>query len=166
MTLKWYVGDCREILKSIPDKSIDFVVTSPPYNIGKDYGIYKDNISHEEYLEFMGDVLKECHRIIVDDGRIAFNIPHVEKRDDDNKQFPILYHSRIIINSGFNIREIVTWYKSNEKFATISRSTSWGSWCSASNPHMRGDVEYIIIANKNEWKKNLVKNFRYKKRRV
>ena len=34
-------GDCRDLLKEIPDESINLVVTSPPYNIGKQYGVYK-----------------------------------------------------------------------------------------------------------------------------
>ena len=38
---KIYCGDCLELMKEIPDGSIDFFWTDPPYNVGKDYGVYK-----------------------------------------------------------------------------------------------------------------------------
>jgi len=156
MVITWYDGDCREILKTIPDKSIDFVVTSPPYNIGKDYEVYKDNISHEEYLEFMNTVIKELYRIVVDDGRIAFNVPHVTKDIRElrgNKSFPIVDFLNLFFKNEFNIREIITWFKSSDENHFSGGSTAWGSWCSASNPHLRGQVETIIVANKGSWKK-------------
>lgn len=46
-----YHGDCREILPSLP--KVDLVLTDPPYNCGKDYGTYKDNLPAGEYKEFM-----------------------------------------------------------------------------------------------------------------
>ena len=39
------IGDCRELLKEVPDESVKLVVTSPPYNIDKPYGSYKDKIA-------------------------------------------------------------------------------------------------------------------------
>lgn len=49
-----YCGDCREILPQFEDKSFDLVLTDPPYNVGKDYGAYKDNLTDGEYRQFMG----------------------------------------------------------------------------------------------------------------
>ncbi len=46
-----YLGDCREILPYLP--KVDLVLTDPPYNCGKDYGTYKDNLPAGEYKEFM-----------------------------------------------------------------------------------------------------------------
>jgi len=46
---KIYQGNCFELTKQVEDKSIDLVVTDPPWNVGKDYGDYKDNLSKEEY---------------------------------------------------------------------------------------------------------------------
>lgn len=42
LKIDYQIGDCRELFKKIPDESIRLVVTSPPYNIGKPYGNYKD----------------------------------------------------------------------------------------------------------------------------
>ncbi len=56
-----YHGDCREILPSLP--KVDLVLTDPPYNCGKDYGTYKDNLSQYDYGDFMHTVVGWCRRI-------------------------------------------------------------------------------------------------------
>jgi len=66
-----YNGDCLEVMKGLG--SVDFVWTDPPYNVGKDYGVYKDNTPDEEYLKWMGEIIEECKRISLD--RLAFYVP-------------------------------------------------------------------------------------------
>lgn len=56
-----YHGDCREILPDLP--KVDLVLTDPPYNCGKDYGTYKDNLPAGEYKEFMKTVVSLCRKI-------------------------------------------------------------------------------------------------------
>ena len=51
-----YHGDCREIL---PTLSADAVITDPPYNCGKDYGTYKDNLTEGDYNIFMKDIINK-----------------------------------------------------------------------------------------------------------
>jgi hypothetical protein len=54
---RFYSEDCRTGMKKyIKDKSIDVVVTSPPYNIGAKYDYYKDNLPREKYLELIESV--------------------------------------------------------------------------------------------------------------
>ena len=55
--------DCLEGLKKLPDKSVDLAFIDPPYNVGKDYGISKDNLPQEEYLEMMQNIINEFRRI-------------------------------------------------------------------------------------------------------
>ena len=50
------IGDCRDKLKEIPSNSVKLVVTSPPYNIGKPYGKYKDKLPLNEWEELINDV--------------------------------------------------------------------------------------------------------------
>jgi len=50
-------------MKEIPDKSIDLILTDPPWNVKKDYGKYKDNLSQEQYVEFIKSLKKEWERI-------------------------------------------------------------------------------------------------------
>lgn len=61
-------GDCLEVMKGMPDKCVDLVVTSPPYNVGKNnmtenkYG-GGDDMSQEEYYEWTKQVINECMRV-------------------------------------------------------------------------------------------------------
>ena len=64
---KIYNMDCLEGMKDIPDKSIDLIVTDPPYNIGKAKWDKIDN-----YTEWMGTIFKECERILKDNGSFYF----------------------------------------------------------------------------------------------
>ena len=56
-------GDCLEIMKDWPDGCVDLVVTSPPYNIGKDYDNYSDNMEWPEFIDWNTKVLSELKRI-------------------------------------------------------------------------------------------------------
>jgi DNA modification methylase len=53
--VKLYLGDCLEVMKSIPDKSVDAVITDPPYNIGFDYSKYEDNLSDQKYINLISN---------------------------------------------------------------------------------------------------------------
>ncbi len=65
-----YHADCRDILPLIPDKSIDLVLTDPPYNVGKDYGTYKDNLKKSEYWALASSLIQEIARLA--GGNLAF----------------------------------------------------------------------------------------------
>jgi site-specific DNA-methyltransferase (adenine-specific) len=60
---KLYLGDCLEYMKTMPDKSVDAVITDPPYNVGINYGIAKDNLSHNDYLTLIETHIREYDRI-------------------------------------------------------------------------------------------------------
>ncbi|XBE77829.1 site-specific DNA-methyltransferase [Mesomycoplasma ovipneumoniae] len=68
--LKIICGNAIEELKKIESKSINLIITDPPYNLNKDYGNNKDNLEFEEYLEFSRQWLTEAKRILKDDGTI------------------------------------------------------------------------------------------------
>ena len=63
-------GDALLELKKIPDNSINLIITDPPYNLCKDYGETKDNLEFEEYINFSKNWLKECKRILKENGTI------------------------------------------------------------------------------------------------
>ena len=63
-------GDSLEEMKKFPDKSVSLVVTDPPYNLNKNYGVSKDNLPFESYLEFSRKWLREAVRLLTDDGSI------------------------------------------------------------------------------------------------
>lgn len=59
-----------EELKKIPDKSVNLIVTDPPYNLNKNYGNNQDKLEFDEYLNFSRQWLTESKRVLKDDGTI------------------------------------------------------------------------------------------------
>ncbi len=75
-------GDCVEVMKTLPEKSIDLIVTSPPYGVGIEYDVHDDDVQFEDYKEFSKKWLTQAFRLLKDDGRIALNIPYEINRQD------------------------------------------------------------------------------------
>lgn len=71
-----YVMDCIKGMKQMKKQSLfaDVIVTSPPYNIGKDYNKYNDVKPRESYLDWMESVAKECKRIMTEDSSFFLNV--------------------------------------------------------------------------------------------
>ncbi len=127
-----------EAMTEVPDSSIHLMVTSPPYNVGKDYD---DDLSLKEYLFLLRTVFAEVHRVLVWGGRACINIANVGR----SPYIPL--HSYIIqemVDLGFLMRGEIIW----DKAASAGSSTAWGSWKSASNPCLRDVHEYIMIFSK------------------
>lgn len=119
---KILVSDAREILKKLPDNCIHLVVTSPPYNVGKEYD---ENLTLNEYLDFITEVMREVYRTLVWSGRVCFNIANLGRRP----YIPL--HSYLIQRFeeiGFLLRGEIIWDKGD---AVSGSSTAWGSWRSA-----------------------------------
>lgn len=64
-------GDCLDLLSSIPDRSMQLVVTSPPYNIGKEY---EKKMSIKTYIQHQEAVITECVRVLTDRGSICWQV--------------------------------------------------------------------------------------------
>jgi len=133
-------GDCLEVMKEMPDEYIDMVITSPPYNIGKDYGEYKDNLGYENYLSWLDKIWIECFRLLKNGGRLAINVGDTGR----NPYYPVHCDIASRLRKSWWLRGIIIWNKQN-----CLSNTAWGSWQSASNPCLRGLHEFIIIASKN-----------------
>lgn len=67
-------GDCVEGMKTLPDDSVDLVVTSPPYNLGIAYANYKDNLSSEDYLAWSREWAGEVKRLLKPGGSFFLNV--------------------------------------------------------------------------------------------
>lgn len=145
-------GDCLELLKELPDESIDLVVTSPPYNTGMNYGV-NDRKDYKDYLIEMESVLKECYRVLKIGGRIALNLPSCILQATKSRYAYLTLDIVLLMRKvGFLDREWVTWIK--KRGGGISgKSTSWGSWKSPSCPYLRDGSEFIIIMSKMSIKK-------------
>src|SRR3989344_4308916 len=71
---KTVCGDALEIMRQIPSNSIHLAVTSPPYNVGKDYDNHNDEMDYIEYLNWLYQIWEETKRVLVPGGRLALNI--------------------------------------------------------------------------------------------
>jgi len=68
-------GDVINMLQSLTPQCIDCIVTSPPYNLGINYGIkVNDNRPREEYLKWIKQVFQECKRVLKDNGSLFLNV--------------------------------------------------------------------------------------------
>lgn len=115
-------GDVMDVMRTLPDESIDLVVTSPPYNLKnstgngmkdgrggkwanaalqKGYSHHEDSMPHKDYVKWQRDVLQECLRVIKEDGAIFYN--HKWRVQAG------LLQDRQDIVSGFPVRQIIIW---------------------------------------------------------
>ncbi|MBM3462042.1 MAG: site-specific DNA-methyltransferase [Armatimonadetes bacterium] len=130
----------------LPAKSVDLIVTSPPYNVEIAYASHDDRTPYEEYLEFTGRWLKRCHEMARDDGRICLNIPLDKNKGGQQSVYADI--TGLAKQVGWKYHSTIIWNEQN-----ISRRTAWGSWLSASAPFVIAPVETIVVLYKTVWKK-------------
>lgn len=126
-------------MSKVDSNSVDLIVTSPPYNIGISYGNkhengkivkskgkkYKDNLSEEDYREFLGNVFKECDRVLKDNGSIWINI---KNRSIDGAIVPPFWIQEYFQN--YTLKNIIIWNfdwggSTNKKFAPRYEYVFW-----------------------------------------
>ena len=124
-----------EKMDDLPDNCVHLMVTSPPYNVGKEYD---EDLSLDEYRGLLTGVLSEVKRVLVPGGRACVNVANLGRK-------PYIPLHRYIIEGalkmGFLMRGEIIWDKAHSAGA----STAWGSWLSAANPTLRDTHEYILV---------------------
>ena len=139
-----------ENMDEIPDNSIHLMITSPPYNVGKEYD---DDLTLEEYLSLLASVFSQCYDKLVTGGRACINITNIGRKP----YLPL--HAMVIeimLDLGFLMRGEIIWDKS----ASAGGSCAWGSWMSASKPVLRDFHEYILVFSKESYSKNKMQDKR------
>jgi len=124
-----------EVMSELPDNSVHLMVTSPPYNVGKEYD---ENLSLKEYRELLKRVFKETYRVLVPGGRACINVANLGRKP----YIPL--HGYIIEDMqsiGFLMRGEILW----DKGSSASPSTAWGTYLKANNPVLRDIHEYILV---------------------
>lgn len=99
-----YYGNCLELLKQIPDKCIQLVVTSPPYNIGKEY---EKKLKLKDYIEQQAEVIKECFRTLSEKGSICWQVGNYVDNGSVIPLDTILYP--IFTDLGLTMRNRIIW---------------------------------------------------------
>jgi len=132
-----------EDMRQLPDNSIHLMVTSPPYNAGKEYDA---DLSLGEYLGLLERVWAEVYRVLVPGGRACVNIANLGRKP----YLPLhAWVTEGMLKLGYLMRGEVIWNKA----ASASPSTAWGSWKSAANPSLRDVHEYILVFSKGAFKR-------------
>ena len=127
-----------ETMEDLPDYSVHLMVTSPPYNVTKEYD---EDLSLDEYRGLLKRVFSQVYKKLVTGGRACVNVANLGRK-------PYIPLHRYVIEDmleiGFLMRGEIIWNKAS----SASPSTAWGTWLSAANPILRDIHEYILVFSK------------------
>lgn len=107
-------GRSEQVLKTLPEQSVDMIFTSPPYfNARKEYSEYD---SYEDYLDFMREVVKQCRRVLIDGKFFVINSSHVlvprASRSQSSTRIPVPFDiHQIFMDEGFEFIDDIIWKK-------------------------------------------------------
>lgn len=113
-------ADCLDILKQLPDKCVDLVITSPPYNIGdihhtgnnhfKAYNTHNDNMIEEEYQRWQIEILDEIQRVLKQDGSCFYN--HKNRIKNGVQITPYEW----LLKTKLKIKQELVWFNGSQNF--------------------------------------------------
>lgn len=153
-----FKGDCLDLMRSLPDKSIKLVVTSPPYNIGKEY---EKRSGLDVYLAGQEEVMKEAVRVLSDDGSICWQVGnHIAK---DGEVFPLdaLIYA-IGKKLGLKLRNRIIWrfghgLHCTKRFSGRHETIVWFT----KSDNYTFNLDPVRVPQKYPGKKNFKKNEKY-----
>lgn len=100
--------DALSFLKAQPDNSIKLVVTSPPYNIGKEY---ETRTSLKQYLDEMRPIVSEIYRVLTDDGSVCWEVGNWVSEKEPKEVYPLdIYYYELFKNCNFILRNRIIWH--------------------------------------------------------
>jgi DNA modification methylase len=136
-----FEGDCRDVLVSLPDESVDCIVTSPPYGDQKDYGSEKEigvgDGSHLAYLESLAGVFRQLYRV-AKSGAAMWVVVDTIKRGGETIPLPWELVDRAR-NCGWRFQDLIVWDK--------GKSLPWSH-----KGHFRGVCEFVLLLSKGSMK--------------
>jgi len=152
-----WLGDARET--GLPDGFAGLIVTDPPYNKGKDYGIWNDKMDLETYRKFCGDWLKEAKRLIEVNGSIYFSCASSD----------LFFYKELLSDIEINLFQILIWYRPNLFGRRIPGNRCWGFqyepvlWCGKGKkpvliniaPGLKNSDVIVAPSPQSNWKKEL-----------
>lgn len=98
-------GECLPTLQLIPSETVQLIVTSPPYNMNKEYEV---QATLEDYLAALSPMLKELIRILHPSGSICWQVGNYVK---DGEVFPLdIYYYPVFKKLGFKLRNRIIWH--------------------------------------------------------
>jgi len=154
---KVYCMDCKQGIKEL-DK-VHLVVTSPPYNIAKDYGTYKDNLDYWSYLDWLNEVWELVYKKLVNGGYVCINVGNIfvsKKQNVHAKETKIREilptYAHTITNCmkiGFSFQEHFIWNKiGNSEDGKIVL----GSYPYPVSVYSKAGLEHILVFKKGDYR--------------
>ena len=104
--LRFFQADCLEVFRQLPAHSVDVIVTSPPYNLGIEYGKYQDTLSRSEYLEWTNAWVAAATRVLTPEGSLFLNVG--AKPSDPWTGLDVAQ----VVRSHLRLQNIIHWVKS------------------------------------------------------
>lgn len=100
-----YCGDVAQFVRTIPDDTISLIITSPPYNLGKEY---ENQVSINTYLKTQEEIISQLYRILRHDGSLCWQVGNYV---ENGEVYPldILYY-RIFKGLGLHLRNRIVWH--------------------------------------------------------
>ncbi len=140
-----YVGDSRAVLASLPDNSVDLVVTSPPYalHFKKEYG----NVEKHGYVAWFLPFAREILRVLKDDGSFVLNIGGSFNSGTPTRS---LYHFKLLValveEIGFHLAQECFWFNP-------AKLPAPAEWVTVRRQRIKDSVEYVWWLSKSPWPK-------------
>jgi modification methylase len=134
-------GDARQLAEFLQPASIHLIITSPPYNVGIDYGSHDDTLADDAYTGLLRAAFAACCGVMADGARIAVVAPAGVGR---NPWRPLASRVAGLLGEvGLTLRGQVVWDK-----GTCGNRTTWGSFRLPTDPSLRDTTETIVVAHK------------------
>lgn len=136
------VEDCVRGMAGMPEKSVDVVVTSPPYNLGIRYGKYRDKLSGEEYLEWSKTWARAVRRVLKSGGSFFLNLGASPSNPLIPYELAIAFSGKDV---GFVLQNTFHWIKSISLETRDGRQISAGHFKPINSRRYVNDChEYIF----------------------
>ncbi len=100
-----FEGNCLDFLKELPDNSIQLIVTSPPYNIGKEY---EKKLNLNDYIRSQEVVIKQCYRVLKTEGHICWQVGNYTNKGSIIPLDTILYP--VFSDLNLKMRNRIIWH--------------------------------------------------------
>lgn len=140
-----YLADSLQVLRALPDRSINVVLTSPPYalHFKKEYG----NAEKDSYVEWFVPFAREIHRVLAEDGSFVLNIGGSYDKGSPTRS---LYHFKLLIELvetvGFHLAQECFWYNP-------AKMPMPAEWVTVRRIRLKDSVEYVWWLSKSPWPK-------------